>query len=715
VSLRAKILLFAVATIGAIASLILASVAALSDGQIRDSVRRDVQAAGALLARVLQDQGSRLRDSSKVATSFTAWKDLVMTGDRATVDDYANDLRKQLEADGIVVIDRKGKTLGAAPPEAATPDTSLAEGIRSALKGEPYLGLIAASGHIRLVASTPVFVGGYVWGAMATYCELDQEDARHLKSALGTDLAFLADGKVVGASISTPSTLPMPKGDPVKIELDGGTYLSLFANIPGAANADTGFLILRRYDAAFAPFAQFRNALGLVLAGALLLALIAGWMLGHGLTKPLGGIVRAAQAIRAGQWPSPFGTERQDEIGILQSAFDQMTSAVKAQQERLLALLDLDPLTELLNHRKFQERVEEETESASASGNALSLVLLDIDRFHDFNLRNGHAGGDRALAAAARALTLSAPADAVLARFGGEEFALLLPGRTVAEAALIAEGLRVSVREGTLESVGEALTVSAGCSEVGPQTAKAAEFVLAAELALTRAKQLGRDQVCRFEPMSEGDAGEHPFALQKFLQDGSFSTIQALAAAVDAKDPYTKGHSQRVARYAADLAAYLGMPESEVELIHMTGTLHDVGKIGVPDAILQKPARLTDEERAVIETHPVLGEVIVRKAPQLAATLPGVRHHHERWDGKGYPDGLAGERIPLMARILAVADTFDAMTSDRPYRSGMSVDEALEEIERQAGTQFEARLALMFVELMRGKAAAGEERLDLAA
>jgi HD-GYP domain-containing protein (c-di-GMP phosphodiesterase class II) len=138
-------------------------------------------------------------------------------------------------------------------------------------------------------------------------------------------------------------------------------------------------------------------------------------------------------------------------------------------------------------------------------------------------------------------------------------------------------------------------------------------------------------------------------------------------------------------------------------MIHTTGTLHDVGKIGVPDAILKKPARLDDDEFAMMQTHTVLGEVIVRKAPQLAFALPGVRHHHERWDGQGYPDQISGEDIPFMARILALADTFDAMTSDRPYRKGLPLEVALGEIEKNAGTQFDPELAPAFVAMMRAK------------
>jgi HD-GYP domain-containing protein (c-di-GMP phosphodiesterase class II) len=190
------------------------------------------------------------------------------------------------------------------------------------------------------------------------------------------------------------------------------------------------------------------------------------------------------------------------------------------------------------------------------------------------------------------------------------------------------------------------------------------------------------------------------------MQDGSLSTILALAAAVDARDPYTHGHSERVTAYALKLGEAVGMPEEELKILRISGLLHDVGKIGVPDHVLKKPGRLTDEERETMETHPVIGEIICRRAAGLEPYLPGIRWHHERWDGNGYPDGLAQTKTPLMARVLAVADTFDAMTSDRPYRRGMPWMVALEEIRQSAGSQLDPDLAETFYQIFLAEAQA---------
>ncbi|HLV80373.1 MAG TPA: HD domain-containing phosphohydrolase, partial [Chthonomonadaceae bacterium] len=507
-----------------------------------------------------------------------------------------------------------------------------------------------------------------------------------------------------GGSILLPAQLPTPDRAPQVVSIRDDRYFVLYAPLPFSdPKAAMGFVVLRSYDAAMAVYAPFRLTLLGVAALALLLALAIGTAVSRNLTRPLDGVLQAAKVVREGGWPERFTVRRQDELGMLQAAFNEMTEAMRASQERLLALIDTDPLTGLDNHRRFQERLAQEARRSAASEEPLSLLLFDLDEFQQFNQQYGHAAGDDALQRVALILRNCLPEVAILARFGGEEFAALLPQQGCRRAEEYAERVRAVVAAS--RPADATLTVSAGCAELGLHSAQPEGLVLAAELAVSRAKQLGRNRVCRFDSVSGTNEMADPYQLHAFLKDGSLATIQALAAAVDAKDPYTQGHSRRVAEYAAELARYVGLPKGEADLVYITGTLHDVGKIGVPDAVLQKPGRLTAEERAIIETHPVLGEIIVRKAPQLATTLPGVRHHHERWDGTGYPDRLAGKAIPYLARILALADTFDAMTSDRPYRAGMPRERALEEIARSAGTQFDPDLARAFVAMMGAHAA----------
>jgi putative nucleotidyltransferase with HDIG domain len=175
------------------------------------------------------------------------------------------------------------------------------------------------------------------------------------------------------------------------------------------------------------------------------------------------------------------------------------------------------------------------------------------------------------------------------------------------------------------------------------------------------------------------------------------SSIRALAEAIDAKDPYTRGHSERVATYAAAVAKEMGLPAEEVERIRLSGLLHDVGKIGVDDQIIRKPTALTEQEFEIMKTHPVKGAAIMSAIPQLADVIPGMKHHHEKWGGGGYPDDLKGDQIPMQARIVTVADTFDAMTTTRPYQKAMEMDFVIERLKQFSGVRFEPSVVSAFV------------------
>lgn len=698
-TLRAQILLLIAGTVAGLTAILLAAVTMLTNMETDRTIRRDVEATGGVIAQLLQERNASLTDKCRLLARQPRLLYL-RSANAATVADSLGEWLPQMHADAALLTDQDGQLMGATDSrEQAGKDYSRETGIARALDGVCWSGVILRHGQLMLVVSVPVVDGAshVVLMTFTAYSLIDARLAGELRHALNTDVAFVQQGHVVGASLPLPDILPTPRSAPTLTRLGRERYLLLYAPLPSKPlQPDMGFVILRPYNAALLPYQHFQRLLMLVLSGALVLALAGGGFVARGLTRPLDGVVHAAALLSRGEWPQRFDVNRRDEIGLLQTVFNDMTVSLRGSQERLLALIDTDPLTGLDNHRRFQERLAQETRRCAASGEPLSLLLFDLDHFQEYNRRHGHGAGDEALKQLAEQLRLCLPDVAVSARYGGEEFVALLPQHDLTQAEAWAERFRGEIRKAT----DGGFTLSVGCAEFGAHTRQGEGLLLAAELAVSRAKQLGRDRVCRFDSVPGADQDADPYQLHRFLKDGSLATIQALAAAVDAKDPYTQGHSQRVADYATALARHVGASQPELDLLHTTGTLHDVGKIGVPDAILKKPGRLDDEERAIMETHPVLGEVIVRKAPQLAATLPGVRHHHERWDGKGYPDGLAGEAIPLMARYLALADTFDAMTSDRPYRKGLSLEIALTEIRKGAGTQFDPDLAPAFIELI---------------
>ncbi|MGE3140302.1 MAG: diguanylate cyclase [Thermoleophilia bacterium] len=343
-----------------------------------------------------------------------------------------------------------------------------------------------------------------------------------------------------------------------------------------------------------------------------------------------------------------------------------------------------DPLTGLVNRGVFEERLAAEVSRSRRHGRDLSLVVLDLDEFKQVNDTHGHVVGDAVLREAALRLASRAREGDVVGRLGGEEFGWLMPETDGMEAWQAAERARAAMAGAAFPEVGR-VTVSAGVCDLA-RAEGPLDLYRRADAALYLAKRNGRDVVFLYTPEAFAAVGEEDRSAAT-RREQAFHGIRVLARAVDAKDPSTRRHSERVAGLAGALAEELGWPAERVALLHEAALVHDVGKIAVPDAILFKPDRLTPPEMARVAHHAALGAEMVSDlvTPEQATW---VRGHHERWDGSGYPDTLAGERVPDGALILHLADAWDVMTSSRPYVAPLSRDEALEECARAAGGQF---------------------------
>jgi len=357
-----------------------------------------------------------------------------------------------------------------------------------------------------------------------------------------------------------------------------------------------------------------------------------------------------------------------------------------------------DSLTGLNNHRYFQESLKKLVAKSNNTGNSVALVVIDVDNFAQFNNLHGHAIGDRVLMTIGSTI-LSAIREADEAcRLSGDEFALILPKTSAMEAYVFAEALRDNINN-ALKAMfpKEPPTITMGISTYPALAKSRVELVRTADGALYWGKFHGKNIISVYDPEVVDILSAEDRA-RKAEESSFLDIVKSLAEAVDACDPYTRLHSQGVSLVAGRLAEKLGFDKRAISKIKAAGILHDVGKIGMPDNILSKPGRLSKEEMDTVKNHPVLSGQIIQST-SLKDMVPGVRAHHERWDGKGYPDGLKGEEIPLEARILAIADTFDAMTTDRPYRKALSVEEALLEIKQCSGTQFDPKLVDEFLEM----------------
>jgi HD-GYP domain-containing protein (c-di-GMP phosphodiesterase class II) len=278
----------------------------------------------------------------------------------------------------------------------------------------------------------------------------------------------------------------------------------------------------------------------------------------------------------------------------------------------------------------------------------------------------------------------------VIGRYGPDEFLVVADAGQVVDLEPALVRVRTALADLSLQFEATErlpITVSAGLCTYPEHGASVTVLLASVAHVLEEAKVSGGDTI-----RVAGDAGTEEPATS------GFDILQGLVLAVDTKDRYTKRHSEDVARYGVFLARRLGLDPEVVRSIQVAGLLHDVGKIGIPDAVLRKPGKLTDAEYDIVKQHVALGDLIVRDVPDLDVVRAGIRHHHERWDGDGYLDRLAGEQIPLIARILAVGDAFSAMTTTRPYRKRLDLREALHRLEDASGTQLDEDLVRLFVE-----------------
>ena len=386
-------------------------------------------------------------------------------------------------------------------------------------------------------------------------------------------------------------------------------------------------------------------------------------------------------------------------LGITAFLLNLLRDRLSELVDRLADAAQTDPLTGLQNRRGFEEQIEHEVERARRGHRELAVVIGDLDEFKRFNDRHGHQAGDAALVRIGEMLSARKRSIDSVARTGGEEFALVLADTGQEGALLVAERVRAAV-EREFDGQQVDLTFSFGVATFPAHGESADELLAAADQAMYAAKQLGRNRTVIF---SEQIASIAPAKSSRTsAAEVHLATLLSLAEALDLRDTGTSEHSQTVGRYTAMTAEELGLSQARVRRIRIAGILHDIGKIGIPDDVLRKAGPLNEHEWAQMRRHPEIGAGILG-SKDFEDVRSWVLAHHEQPDGNGYPLGLAGDEIPLEARILAVADAYEAMTADRVYRASMGHDAAHAELLRCAGQQFDERIVEAFLTALDGE------------
>ena len=380
------------------------------------------------------------------------------------------------------------------------------------------------------------------------------------------------------------------------------------------------------------------------------------------------------------------------ELELLRLLVDQLAIAVQNARDysEKLDQAIRDPLTGLYNRRFFYESLDKELSRTERYGSTVSIALFDVDNFKSINDSFGHSAGDEVLRRIGAIVNGLMRTTDSFARLGGEEFALLMPETEQLDALLVAERIRTAISR-TAILPERRVSVSGGIGTCPSDATTHDELVKRADAALYWSKRNGKN-LCAI-------AGEIVLDEEEAPGDTMLAHLHALVSTIDAHHLMTKDHSENVAAYAVAIGQHLGISPETIVKLRRAAFLHDIGKVAVSRSILEKPSALTDEEWAEMKIHPVAGATMLMHSG-LAEEATWVRHHHERMDGRGYPDGLEEAQIPLEARILFVADAFEAMTSDRPYHRGIAVADALAELERCAGTQFDPRVVEALRELV---------------
>lgn len=686
---------------------------------LEESARSKIEGLAALILSNSQSEEQHLELEAQLVADSDTVRYALASGDTAALTKVLLPTKALAGLSFVKVVDASGHSLvdlrdrwmvGARLADNAA--------VQQILAGLSLTSMIPAEtqGATILAGVAPIRSGDGLLGGVIVGTVVDDDFVRKISAGTGEQLIAYRGSELIATTLPEARgavwELPGPGQPATRTTIGTSQYLAKRIDLePTGDPSGLTLMVLDSPDALDSAMRLLWVRLGAYFLLGILVAGIIGPKVARTITRPLETLTRATERLASGDLSVRSTVTTQDEVGDLSHAFNAMGEQLEERdrslstalrelehrQQELLALnqearylADHDPVTGLLNHRAFHQRLEQETKRAQRGFQEFSVIMMDLDNFKLFNDTYGHPAGDRVLREIASVLSETVRASDVLGRYGGDEFVAVIP-ETGAEGAIrMAERVRLAMAgHAFVPRNGQAVPIqmSFGIAAYPRDGQSSHELISCADVNLYRSKLHGGDLIT---------SGQD--SVYEATDVGAFGVMDGLVTAVDNKDHYTRQHSEQVTSYAMMIAEELGLSEDTQRTLRIAGLLHDVGKIGVPDRILRKPGNLTEEEREVIKQHARLGEMIIKEVPNIADVLAAVGAHHERIDGQGYPRGLRGDEIPLLGRILAVADTYSAMTSDRPYRKAMASEQARIELVKAAGSQLDPELVRLFLE-----------------
>jgi len=662
----------------------------LMEMQAEKSLTKELEHARYIIEEEFKEAEDRLLPEAVLLSTDPIIKEAIERSDIETLALRIVPVKTNFNIDSIKVISKDGTKLTELGPEMPVNKTM----IESALNFERATLFTRYGDTLWITAVTPVRLqNGNVAGIIMVGNQIDSDFLKGIKDKTGVEVVFEYNNLLIGSSSEAVNTALkhgynkenfMSLTDkPVMLDAHYATYhIEIKAN---NSNKATVHALISTLDRTKAKKSNTSTIL-LVNLAVLLTLIIAAYVIGRNISKPLSIMSKRARMIAEGSYKQRIDYSGVREIDELAASFNIMSEALETNRLKLEEKLYTDSLTGLYNHRYFHDSLSSEINRVYRYLHPLSLIVMDIDDFKKINDTFGHKKGDVALKLLAEKLRESIRETDIACRIGGEEFAIILPETTAYDAFTIAERLRLHVSSQQIEDIGR-ITISLGIATFPDHAIDKDGLIEAADIAMYKAKRKGKNLTLIYD--GEELYGPNAEADKWVIEEATYiDTLHALAAAVDAKDQYTHSHSEHVATFAGLIGHEFVLSPAQIEHLRIAGLLHDVGKIGISDHILKKPGALTDEEFQEIRLHPIFGERILTRT-KLEPVLQAILYHHERLDGSGYPYGLKADEIPLNARILAVADSFEAMISDRPYRKALSIEEAIAELRKDSGKKLD--------------------------
>lgn len=656
---------------------------------------------------------------NKIARDYGIWDDMYEKLDTKDIawfkQNVTNWLPQEMQIDLLLIADRNKRVVDQFGVMKGSEQSLLKDPIISNIIIEDYdkpkmypSGLKIYQGELYIIAVSPVlksYYKGTPRGILVLGRKITPKVISDMKQEYGNNVFISYNKKVVASPQEMPNVERYLNEFEIHRNKDavqiGSTFIIGSSPIKDISGDSVGRLYI------IEPRDLFESTLVLVhrtgysvLALSIVVILLLSRSLKKIIVSPIKDLETQISQMAKGSFLSNVEVDGPQEITSLANAFNSLSVSLHMQKRENIDLRNVsvtDALTSLYNHRFFYEYLK----SRIPSARKITILFGDIDYFRVVNDVHGHVVGDVILKEIGKIFKTVLTDDKKIFRYGGEEFAVVLEDYTGEEAFKTAEKIRIAVASNPLVQQYSGyfpVTLSIGMAIYPTDASKIETLVSKADRAMYFAKQSGRNQCKFYSPEIDNISGEDSanFTRKEMLIDSTYS----LAAAIDAKDSYTEKHSEMVTKFALQLAEKMHLTEQDKYMLRIGGLLHDVGKIGLPDHIIHKTGPLTEEDWAIVKNHTLIGSNIAKyiiKAPEIDSCI---RNHHERWDGHGYPDRLKDEEIPLLARIICIADSYHAMVSDRPYRKSRSQEEAFEELRLNSGTQFDPELVEKFIEAL---------------